>query len=276
MKIQIVSDIHLEHHSFAQTSSPIRGDSSEYQLAVTDADVVVLAGDIGVGDKGIMWAGRQAEALGKEVIYISGNHEFYGHEYISALITMRMMAQAHGVHFLENNEVVIKGVRFLGCTLWTNYRAFGDERRSAYELYRGLADFTEIRVYPEGIFSGHRDEEIGSDYRGMRPEDQIKLFERSQSWLKRKLSEPFSGKTVVVTHHGPSPVCQHPRFPLSPISAAFWSDIQDIVGQADLWIYGHTHACLDTVVNGTRIVANQLGYPRERVDGFKPDKVVEI
>lgn len=276
MKIQIISDIHLEYHSFGQTSSPILGDSSEYQLAMTDADVIALAGDIGVGNKGIMWAGRQAEALGKEVIYIAGNHEFYRHEYSNALATMQMTARNYGVHFLENSEIVIQGVRFLGCTLWTNYRAYGDERKSMYELWRGLADFSEIRVYPDGVFSSGSQAEVGPDYRHMRPEDQIKLFERSLSWLKEKLSAQYDGKTVVVTHHGPSPACQHPAFSMSAESAAFWSDIDDVVGLADLWIYGHTHACLDEVVNGTRIVANQLGYPRERVDGFKQDKVVEI
>ena len=276
MKIQILSDIHLEHHSFGQSSSPILGDASEYQLAVTDSDVIVLAGDIGVGDKGIMWAGRQAEVLGKEVIYVSGNHEFYGHEYSSALITMQMTAKDYGINFLDNSEVIISGVRFLGCTLWTDFLAYGDKSRSIVELARGLADFSEIRVYPKGIFGGPDETEVVTEYRRMHPEDQIKLFARSLSWLKEKLAEPFDGKTVVISHHGPSPACQHPVFPLGPISAGFWSDIEDVVGQADLWIYGHTHACLDTVVNGTRVVANQLGYPREKVDGFKPDKVVVI
>lgn len=276
MKIQILSDLHLEYRSFAQGESPILGDATEYQLAATDADVVVLAGDIGVGDKGIRWAGRQAEALGKAVVYVAGNHEFYRHEFSNVLITMQMTAKNYGVHFLENSDVVIDGVRFLGCTLWTNYSAYGDITRSMYDLWRGLADFSEIRVYPNGIFSSDSNEDVGNDYRGMRPEDQIRLFERSLSWLREKLSEPFSGKTVVVTHHGPSPACQHPKFELSPISAGFWSNIEDVVGQADLWIYGHSHACLDAMVNGTRVVANQLGYPREQVDGFIPDKVIEI
>lgn len=265
----------MEHRA-SQIASLLLEDVPEYQLAVTDADVVVLAGDIAVGDDGIKWAGRQAKSLGKELIYVAGNHEFYRHEYSNALITMQMTAKKAGIHFLENSEFVLDDVRFLGCTLWTDYQAYGDEGSSIYELWRGLADFSEITVYPDGIFNSDCKAEVVPDYRAMLPEDQIKLFKRSLKWLKEKLAEPFDGKTVVITHHGPSPACQNPRFPMSPISAGFWSDIEDVVGLADLWIYGHTHDCLDKIVNGTRVVANQQGYPRERVNGFRPDKVVDI
>ena len=63
MRIHILGDLHLE---FGTTHIP-----------ATDADVIVLAGDIHLGREGRRWARRRFG--GKPVVYILGNHEFYRH-----------------------------------------------------------------------------------------------------------------------------------------------------------------------------------------------------
>src|ERR1035437_9712065 len=107
MKIRQLSDIHLETGPFTYE------DQGE--------DVVVLAGDIDVGTAGIEWA----KTIPKPVIYVSGNHEHWGQDIYENLVAMRLAAKGSNVHFLENDEVnlTINGetVRFLGCTLWTDY-----------------------------------------------------------------------------------------------------------------------------------------------------------
>jgi predicted phosphodiesterase len=277
----------LEHHKKVNQAHDLdvftrkielRGGRSEsYMITENDADVIVLAGDIALGTEGIDWAGREAKALGKPVVYVAGNHEFYGKEYCDTLAKMRAVAKKNGVHFLERDEVVIGNTRILGCTLWVDFEATGDKAQAIYEVYRGLADFSTIRVPKKGICD-REGQVIDADalYRYMTPNDQVELFEESVSWLHTKLAEPFDGRSVVVTHHGPTSACQHPNFPLGHMSTAFWSDLEELVVQADLWIYGHTHASLDIEVKGTRLVANQLGYPSEYVEGFEPDKIVEI
>ncbi len=107
------------------------------------------------------------------------------------------------------------------------------------------------------------------------PEDALTLHQQSLQWLAASL-ETSTEKTVVVIHHAPSPVAQLPQEPVSPISGAFWSDLEYLMGNhIDAWFFGHTHHSVDNFVKGTRLVSNQRGYPRESC-GFDPTFVVEI
>ena len=107
MKLHILSDVHLE---FSMLEAPR-----------TDADVVILAGDIAHGSKGILWA--RDSFPGQPIVYVPGNHEFYGADRPETLAAMRIAAKECGVHLLDQDEVVIQTkdgqerVRFLGCTL---------------------------------------------------------------------------------------------------------------------------------------------------------------
>ncbi len=84
MKLHILSDLHTEF--------------SDFEAPETDADVVVLAGDIGVGTGGIEWAAGQFPDV--PVVYVPGNHEFYGHDIGT---TDRLQAAAPGdIHVLDN------------------------------------------------------------------------------------------------------------------------------------------------------------------------------
>ncbi len=109
MKIQLLSDLHREM-------------DPTFSVPDTDADVIILAGDIDVGIKGIEWAISEALRLQKSVLYIAGNHEYYRHEYFSLQGQIREIAESCSlVHFLECDEIIIGDVRFLGTTLWTDY-----------------------------------------------------------------------------------------------------------------------------------------------------------
>lgn len=61
MKLHILSDLHLENEGFT--------------IPETNADVIVLAGDIHEGTRAIPWIKEQTD---KPVIYVAGNHEYYG------------------------------------------------------------------------------------------------------------------------------------------------------------------------------------------------------
>ena len=118
MKLHILSDLHLE-----MVKPPY-----SWRIPETEADVVVLAGDIGVGLSGVKWAVREAERLQKCAVYVPGNHEYYG-ERLSVVEKMRAVARGSRVHILDLDEVMLEGVRFLGATLWTDYLAFGRDHR---------------------------------------------------------------------------------------------------------------------------------------------------
>ncbi|MFU8838221.1 MAG: metallophosphoesterase [Thiohalomonadaceae bacterium] len=250
MKIQLLSDLHNECY---------RGKPPP-PIAQSEAEVVVLAGDIDVGLAGLAWARDEAQRLGKRILYVAGNHEFYHHD-IALLDKMReFCAGTEGVELLENEARVIDGVRFLACTLWTDYRASGDPVMAMLEVVGGLNDHRLIR-HGEDRFL---------------PEDALALHQASRAWLKQQLAEPFDGKTVVISHHGPHLLCQHPAFPFDHFATAFLSDLSVLVEQADLWCFGHTHANLDVQIGRCRLVSNQRGYPGEGVTGFDPARVLMV
>lgn len=249
MKIQLLSDLHNEF-SGSQRAAPIEA---------TGADLIVLAGDIDLGLQGIEWAGRESKRLGKPLLYVAGNHEFYRHD-ISLAASMAAEAKKAGVLFLENEGAVLEGVRFLGCTLWSDYRAAGDAALAMQTAAESLNDHRLIRNGEHPFM----------------PQDALALHNRSREWLAAALAEPFAGKTVVVTHHGPHMLCQHPSHSITPLSAAFWSDLGDLVEQADVWCFGHSHGNIQTRWGKCRLLCNQRGYDMENRWDFRPDFVFEV
>jgi predicted phosphodiesterase len=249
MKIQIASDLHLE---FFEQKFP------DYRIVEpTDADVLVLAGDIH----------RHAQAIAVfrdwpvPVIYVHGNHEGYGADFAHLVPEIRASAQRARIHYLENDELMINGVRFLGCCLWTDYSLEGKEMQSAamQEAARCMKDH-------EAIYSG--------EGKYFMPQDALKIHTTSRDWLSRKLDESFDGPTVVVTHHAPHPKSIHPRYAGDIVNTAFVTDLTPLLDKATLWLHGHVHDSFDYRVNGTRVIANPRGYARNRRGAETPGQLV--
>lgn len=250
MKLHILSDLHLE--------------GCAYDSPVTDADVVVLAGDIGKHRLPISWARKTFP--NQEIIYVPGNHEFYGFERADALLVMRDQAKIDGVHLLDNDEVVIDGVRFLGSTMWTDFKLFGEVMKNAamFDGQRCLNDFRLI--HENGTF--------------FTPQNSIELHEKSLAWLTERLDDQMYDTNVVVTHHLPSKMSVVERYKNQLLSACFASELDHLFGKMQMWIHGHTHDSIDYEVNETRVICNPRGYQRysSGVENFyfNPNFVVEV
>ncbi len=254
MKLHILSDLHLSAGGLAHPH--------------TDAAVVVLAGDIARPAAAAAWA----RGFGKPVLYVIGNHEFYGSSLPEVRAELRRLCAGTPVHLLDNDALVLGGVRFLGSTLWTDFRAHGEGERQAEAMARSAAfmyDFRRVRVA------------AAADAPMLTPQDTVRLFEHNTLWLAAQLAQPFAGPTVVITHHAPSTGSIHPRFAGSPFNAAFVSAAEHLLdGQrAALWVHGHTHDSHDYRVNGTRVLCNPRGYVKDGVTEnarFDPRLVVEV
>ncbi|HDS1792741.1 metallophosphoesterase family protein [Pseudomonas putida] len=242
MRALIYSDLHLEF--------------KEFQPPQVDVDLVVLAGDINLLSRGVTWANH---VFPSPVIYVCGNHEFYrGH--IDRTLTKMREAAAEHVHVLENQSLIIGDTRFLVGTAWTDFTSTGDYRVAMQLCGEWMNDFRSIR--------------IGDEYRKLRPADLIARNIATREFLVTELAKGFAGKTVVVTHHCPIPeVNGHNNE--GHLGAAYFNEWHDLVAQADVWIFGHTHRRVDVVVSGCRIISNPRGYPGEPT-GFVPDFVVDI
>ena len=240
MKIQIASDLHLDllDRKFPEFRA----------VQPTDADVLVIAGDIH----------RRAEAIAAfrdwsvPVIYVHGNHEPYHASLDDVVEALRRDSAGSNIHYLERDEQVVNGARFLGCCLWTDFNLMPDVTEQAMgESDRCLMDYRMIAI---------------ENGQGLSAAESRKVHAASLAWLTEKLERRFDGKTVVVTHHAPHPNSIHPRFAGSLINPAFVSDLTPLIlaRQPDLWIHGHVHDSFDYRIGKTRVIANPRGYARNR------------
>lgn len=252
MKIRVLSDLHLEMY-YEPDDAGIRDD--------IDCDVVVLAGDIAKGTRGIEWA---AETFRAPVVYVMGNHEYYGHDVTELLPQARKCAAELGVYLLENDEVCINNRRFLGCTLWSGFEAGpASWTYNARRAQPAIADFRRIQYQGEYVM----------------PSRMTVWHQVSREWLKEQLSA--DDPSVVVTHFVPSLKAINPQFGSGDeLTPYFTNDMEYLMGAAvPVWIYGHNHYSDRTKIeneSGTTLVAsNQYGYPGEQ-GGFASDFVITI
>ena len=251
MRIRVLSDLHLE--------------MGDWTPPVVEADLVVLAGDIHVHTNGVAWAARTWPDT--PVVYVPGNHEYYGDAYPHMLDRIREEAEGTSVTVLAGDELRVGGVRFLGCTLWTDFLLHGEQRRSMAMLY-----CTEV-------ISDYRQIKHGPRWHPLRPRDTIALHEACVGWLDERFGgEPGGASTVVVTHHAPSVQAIRAEVRDDTISTAYASALETWVRRlgAGTWIHGHIHRAVRYELGPTRVVCNPRGYPEAVVNGFEPDLVLDV
>lgn len=248
MKLQIFSDLHVEFESFYPPT--------------TEADVVILAGDIHVGKKGIDWA--KTSFPDRPVLYVLGNHEYYGRAYPKHIDDLRKLTSGTNIHILENDRLTIDDVVFLGCTLWTDFQLFGDPKIAGYFATQNMTDYRKIRINPQ--------------YRKLRSLDTAVIHHKSLRWLQESVSGSQSEKLVIITHHSPSYRSIPTSFREDILSAAYASNLDALVEEsgAKLWVHGHLHTQQDYSIGNTRIICNPRGYPDEQNQNFIPNLIVEV
>jgi len=230
MRLQIMSDLHLEMHADAGAEF-VRG------LDPTGVDLLVLAGDIASARdfEGLAGAFEPFAEKYPRILYVPGNHEYYRTSPAEAARNLARLTETFpAVVVPANAAVVIAGQRFIAGTMW--FRA--DPAAERYKRF--MNDFAVIRGLEPWVY------------------DENAAFERT-------LGGELAPGDVVVTHHLPAPESISPRFVDSPLNAFFLCDVSDLVRarRPQLWIHGHTHDRCDYRLGDTRVVANPLGYPTE-------------
>lgn len=254
MNFLVISDLHLEYEELLLQ-------------APADADAVILAGDIAEGDAGILWARETFPDL--PVYYVAGNHEFYGGEVGEVALAMRAAASGSNVQLLEKTALELPGLRLLGTTLWTGFDLFagGDEEELAWakaDARRYVPDFDgRIRCFADGYSVA------------LTPDITQRWHQQAKVWLARQLAMPFAGKTLVITHHAPSPISVPEAYAQHPATPAWASPLEALVEQADVWVHGHMHQHCAYELGSCRIVCNPRGYQGE-AKRFDPSYLLKI
>ena len=279
MKLQLFSDLHLESQPDFQTHP------------AADANVLVLAGDIGSYQSG---SKLQDQDFGltrfsplygwpAPVYFVPGNHEYDALDFDQAHTRLRQSCARLGITWLDREIVSLpysasdgSALRLIGTTLWTDFDAlapqeYGPDSKALAETLKArdkafrAADFYlkktgTLRNGLPFLSQAVRDEGL-----------------QCQAWLRDALSQPFEGKTIVVTHFAPSLHSADPRYGRVPGTAGFCNALDDLLPHAALWLHGHLHTPQNYVHNGCRVVANPLGYAHKNEQAyFRADAVIEI
>ena len=252
MKLQILSDLHLETEAFEPCPAP-------------GAEALVLAGDID----------SRWEALARfqgwpvPVIFVPGNHEFDFRELGQARSALRAHCAALGLHHLDDEQLVLRSaagrrVRFLGSTRWCDFEAFGSAQQAR-------------AIKAAGYFVKIMQARLGDQ-----PLDAAAVRElalASRTWLATALAQAPTDwdDTVVITHYAPSLRSADPRYGEQLSTASFCNADDELIEAASLWIHGHLHCRCDYRVGNTRVVANARGHGKKgEPDGFNPLRVVDV
>lgn len=248
MKIHIVSDLHREF------------GYNDFDLNL--ADVLILAGDTDLGVKGISWL--KSLPLDIPIIYVLGNHEYYKGAYPKTLYKIKDAASNSNIHVLENESLEIDHVCFHGCTLWTDFSLKGNPAAYGSLCQSRMNDYKKIR--------------LGDNYAKLRSIDTFRIHQTSRQWLTESLSVSEAKHNIVVTHHAPSIRSLPIKYLDDPISAAYVSDMEDLIikHQPSYWIHGHIHTPVNYKIGNTEIICNPHGYINELYNGFNNNIVIEI
>lgn len=236
MLLQIASDLHLERLKGQITVDAV--------LDIAKSDVLVLAGDIHRLDRVASYFADWPVP----VIYVHGNHDLYHGDHIATVQQGRTRLAQTNIKFLEEQEIIFDNVRFLGCCLWSDFALHGMVG-SAMDYARDYAP--DYRIISNG------------PNRRLRPADTREIHRHSVNWLDKKLRQPFTGKTVVVTHYAPHPMSLGYGAE-QETNSAFASDLSRLLRRADLWIHGHIHESCDYTWSGCRVIANPAGHIIEK------------
>lgn len=253
MNFQIASDLHLDHRGGLYAV-----DDSIFPTR--EAPMLILAGDLASAmdpDYQEMLA-RVAEPF-DVVLYVPGNHEHYGSNISTKEMDERIEEICYSIGnvvYLNKRRINIRGMAYIGATLWTNCPT--DTRL--------MNDFSHI---DGGRFTPSIENRLHREYR-----DWIGSAIRS---AKR---EGCVG-AVVVTHHAPDRALELDTYSRDP-QLFPWYYSSDMGGLThdpfvQVWVHGHTHESYRMQIDqgGTIFASNALGYESEKT-GYSKQAVLRL
>lgn len=245
MKIRLLSDLHTEFN---------KSYASQQYMEYQGEDVLVLAGDIASGSTNSFEVIKRFRQQGfKEIIFVPGNHEYYGTEIRDFDAKMKLKCQhLEGVHFLNPGWVKIGDTIFIGGALWTNFRCNPLAELDAESM---ISDFYLIKG-----FKPH--------HASLKYYEHLKLFQEVNKLF------PLH-KKVFISHFLPAVECISPRFrnQQNMLNNYFSNDLGEWIETLEnsTWMFGHTHDSIDIKIGSTRLISNPYGYHlREPNMDFKP------
>jgi Icc-related predicted phosphoesterase len=261
MKLQIVSDLHLEFNDSVVINN-------------AGAETLCLAGDICLaahlhkdnpnGDRYRKFFDHVSREF-DQVLYIMGNHEHYSGLWNSTATWLREALDPwSNIILMDDCWLNFGNIRIVGTSLWSDFN--NSDPLTMMSVKDMMNDYHAIKI------------KRGEVYHKLRPIDTFDAHKKAVELIKLA-AETWKGDVVVLGHHAPSRASIHERYRKDwMMNGAFCSSLDDFILNQDkikLWIHGHVHTPFDYQIGACRVICNPHGYPREH-NTFNPNLVVEV
>jgi predicted phosphodiesterase len=257
MKLKLLSDLHIDNWVACQ------------RFPVGTGEILVLAGDIlcakhfktnGHIHHNYEWFLEECSKNYEHVLYVNGNHEYYGYHYEKAKAKI-LEHLPDNFHHLDNNTVTINNWNFIGATLWTDF-----------------CNENPIEMLDAGMFmNDYKAIRIGSNFRKLNVNDVLGFHKQSKNYILEQL-RTLKENVFIISHHAPSFQSVAEEFLSSSCNGAYCSNQENLIlehPQIRYWCHGHTHTAFDYNIGNCRVLCNPVGYPNQRT-GYNPDLVIEL
>lgn len=265
MKLRIMSDLHLDVNA-------------DHHLSIKDLETfTIICGDISAYfNKTSKWLNRYI----KNGVFVAGNHIVYNESSHSLQYFLQQYEKNYPLSaplsFLNDNYKIVENIVFVGGTLWTDYKLYGDETQDLHQWWatKYLNDFRFGKFNPA---HNPKHENIKLLLK-LRPEHCVLMFQKTLAAIDAACKQFPDKKIVVVTHHAPSQKSIPEQYKNDAISPAYASNLENFIldhPNIRLWCHGHIHTASDYQIGNCRIVCNPRGYVKYCENtGFIPNKLV--
>ena len=261
--IAVVADLHFDNWG-RWAVDPLTAEGLDILISQREPDLLVVAGDLS-NDPVRTWPsiftrlGRLIDPA--KIVIVPGNHDYYSFR-LDGEHLLREMCSRVGARFAQKEEIRINRTRVLCCTLWSDFALTGDVPRAVETASRVMNDYRLIRTGEPGLPFTQQQTRL------ITPRDILMAHQDHRAWLEAALRAPHfagdEGRTVVVTHHGPSPATAAGE--IDRLTPSFHSDLDDLIRRTgpDVWFFGHSHRRCRATVGRTDIRCVSVGYIEEQ------------
>ena len=245
MKIQLLSDIHLEYYE--------KYPGIEFFIEPLTA-ILILAGDICYyNHKHFIPFFEEVSSKFEYVVFVPGNHEYYMKSIIDLTfdsfkqvdsIMKERLKRFKNVYFLQKDTLVINNIRIIGTTLW--YENFEKDKLN----YIAPTQNDKFILYNNHLMPD--------------PVTIDNINKEQYRWLEHELKSNKSYHTIVITHYLPSKLCIANKYKNSSDNFLFVTNCESLFKYTNYWFYGHTHIGKKMIVGQTSVISNPYGLPCEQ------------
>ncbi len=204
---------------------------------------VIVAGDCGNGLIGLKYLNK-LKRRGHFVFAVDGNHEHYANVAQGRTVEETEKGFYEGLDQRTSIDLALGSLCLIGANGW-------------------------YCVTDEPYWRSYMND---SRLIGINAEQANALALRDAKFIDRTLT--VVKRAIVVTHTAPTMATLDPRYDGHFSNEWYWNPMMEPLlakhrDKIAVWHHGHTHAAVDKVVDGVRIVTNPRGYPGEN-PGWAP------